>query len=184
MNPTHPVCQPFGTSALSQCWSCPCPHIPLLNLGQREDPKKVSAEGDLLFCSCRTSKTQWRTGRWGRLPPASTALHPLSADGHCSSSSAHVGRKTPPHHPLPWGASPSHRQRPGKPAKLQAPALSAGCERAYVRSQESWRGWKGVNSFKIVLDAWCISIYTMCFTFLPTGFSWCSVCRRRPCCEF
>lgn len=174
-------------SAPSQCWSCPCPHIPLLNLGQREDLKKVSAEAGLLFCSCRTLKPQWRMMWWGCLPPASTALHALSAEGSCSPSSAHVGRKrrkTPPHHPLPWGASPSDHQGPGKPAKLRAPAPSAGCERAYVCSQESWRGWKGVNSFKIVLDAWCISIYTMCFTFLPTGFSWCSVCRRRPCCEF
>lgn len=129
---------------------------------------------------------------WPQMGTALPAAHMWGGE-QTSPPSAAVGRRTTPiicccgeENSSPSSAAGKNQpvRSPGKPAKLWAPAPSAGCKCAYVRSQESWRGLKGVNSFKIVLDAWCISIYTMCFTFLPTGFSWCSVCRRRPCCEF
>lgn len=78
MNPTHPTSQP-PPAALSQCWSCPRPHTLLLNPGQGEDLKKVSAEADVLFCSCRTLKPQWRMGMMGTSPTCQ----------HCAASPRH-----------------------------------------------------------------------------------------------
>lgn len=134
MHPTHPTSQPPLPPLLS-AGAVPIPTSPLLNLGQKEDLKKISAEADVLLCSCRTSKP--RRGR-GQLPPGSTAPRPLAADGHRSPSSARVGGETPPHHPPAMGSQPMRlpgARRLGSWGSSKAPCPRAfGGVRACVRA--------------------------------------------------
>lgn len=151
---THLVCKPLGTPAppyesytstqpTTQCRSCPWPHIPLLNLGQRDDLKKVSAQADLLLCSCRTFEATVEDGDDGAVSRLPAPRHVPSSQMGTALPAAHAwGGK---HLPIIrcWGSQPGDCQGPGKAAELRAQGRQQSSLLAFGRARARIRALAG-----------------------------------------
>lgn len=108
--PMHPTSQP-PQLPLPSAGAVPVPTSPLLNLGQKEDLKKVSAEADVLLCSCRTSKPWRGTGTTPACQPCTAS--PRRRWALLSQQRTRGGGKHLSIIRLPWGASPCGCRGPG-----------------------------------------------------------------------
>lgn len=128
--------QPATPAAPSKHRGCPHPHVPTA------EPAEGRSQEDLCRGCCAALNLQDFEAVAGTGTTPSCPRHrwaPLSqqhmrSGGNTSPPSACRGE---PAHAI---AGVPVAREPGRPAKRRAPAPPAGSERAYVRSEESWRG--------------------------------------------